>query len=334
MNNIFTDKNILITGGTGSIGQALTRKILEFEPKVIRIFDINESARFSFKNELSAYKSTVRFLIGDVRDITRLNQACENIDIIIHCAAMKHVEASEYNSFEAVKTNVIGTQNIIEAAINNNVSKVIFTSSDKAVNPSNTMGTTKLLAEKLITAGNYHKGTKNTIFSTVRFGNVMGSNGSVIPLFKKQIKEQSLVTITNRGMTRFMMTLTQAIDLIIESTEIAKGGEIFIFKMPTINICDLAESMFPNNKFIDIKTIGMIQGEKLYEELMTDDEAQHALERKDMYILLPQIDDEYFSVDKHSYNAFPMTSNIFVSKNATPLSKRKIKQILIEENLI
>lgn len=332
--NIFTNKNILITGGTGSIGQALTRKILEYNPKIVRIFDINESERFNFRNEMKEHISKLRFLIGDVRDRERLNHACENIDIILHLAAMKHVEASEYNSYEAVKTNVIGTQNVIDAAINNNVSKVIFTSSDKAVNPSGVMGTTKLLAEKLITAANYSKGSSKCLFSTVRFGNVMGSSGSVIPLFKKQIKENNLVTITSRDMTRFMMTLLQAVELIVESTEIAQGGEIFIFKMPTINICELAESLFPNDRFITIKTIGIIPGEKLYEELMTNDESQNALERKGMYILLPQISNEYFSADRHSYNAFPITSTNYISKNNKPLSKIEIKKVLIDENLI
>lgn len=330
MENIFTNKNILITGGTGSIGQALTRKILEFNPKIIRIFDINESERFNFRNEMEEHKEQLRFLIGDVRDKERLNHACENIDIIIHLAAMKHVEASEYNSFEAVKTNIIGTQNVIDVAISNNVSKVIFTSSDKAVNPSSVMGTTKLLAEKLIIAANYSRGSSKCIFSTVRFGNVMGSSGSVIPLFKKQIKENNLVTITDRDMTRFMMTLSQAVELIIKSTEQANGGEIFVFKMPTINICNLAKCLFPNDQFITTKTIGIIPGEKLYEELMTDDESQNALEQKDMYILLPQ----NTTIDKYSYNAFPLTSSNYISKNNKPLSKNDIKKILIAENLL
>jgi len=275
--NFLQNKNILITGGTGSLGRELIYEIFKHDPKVVRIFDVDETEQFEFQHELKEHEDTVRFLLGDVRDRERLIHAAEDIDIIFHTAALKHVMACEYNPFEAVKTNILGIQNVIDAAIANNVERIIFTSSDKAVNPSNTMGATKLLAERLMTAANYYKGKRKCTFSSVRFGNVMGSRGSVIPLFRQQIKAGGPVTITDRGMTRFMMSMFQAVELVFRSAEIARGGEVFIFKMPTVNIADLAEVLIeelaPQYGYkaedIEIKIIGTIPGEKMYEELMT-----------------------------------------------------------------
>ena len=233
--------------------------------------------------EMSGIKN-IRFLIGDVRDKERIERAMEGIDIVFHIAAMKHVPSCEYNPMEAVKTNVIGTQNVITAAINNNVGKVILTSTDKTISPTNTYGATKLLAERLIVSANYYKGTSNTIFSAVRFGNVMGSRGSVIPLFKKQILENKEITVTDSGMTRFMMTLSQAVDLTLEACVRAQGGEIFVLKMPVINLKDLVDVTIEevskkyniNSEQIKIKEIGLRPGEKLYEELMTFEESKNA----------------------------------------------------------
>lgn len=340
--NFLNNKKILITGGTGSLGRELVRKILTYNPEVIRIFDVDETEQFNFQHELKGYEEKVRFLLGDVRDKERLNRAAEDIDIIYHTAALKHVMACEYNPFEAVKTNILGTQNIIDVTIDNNVSKVIFTSSDKAVNPSNTMGTTKLLAEKLITSANYYKGAHDCIFSSVRFGNVMGSRGSVIPLFEQQIKSGGPVTITDPAMTRFMMSMSQAVDLVFKSTEMAQGGEVFIFKMPTVIISDLAGVLIEGlaNRYgyrpddIGINIIGTKPGEKMYEELMTEDESTRSLERNDMFIILPEITDNMLKFNESAYGATSIKSRDYVSRDSKPISRDEIKAILLKDGII
>ena len=340
--NFLQNKNILITGGTGSLGRELVREILKHDPKVVRVFDVDETEQFEFHHELKEHEDTVRFLLGDVRDRERLIRAAEDVDIIFHTAALKHVMACEYNPFEAVKTNILGIQNVIDAAIINNVEKIIFTSSDKAVNPSNTMGATKLLAERLMTAANYYKGKRNCTFSSVRFGNVMGSRGSVIPLFEQQIKAGGPVTVTDREMTRFMMSMSQAVELVLRSAELAQGGEVFIFKMPTVNIADLAEVLIeelaPQYGYkaddIDVKIIGTIPGEKMYEELMTEDEATRSLEREDMFIIAPLIMDGLSKYDGSAYDATPIRSKDYVSKDVAPLTKDEIRAILKSDGLI
>jgi len=340
--DFISNKKILITGGTGSLGRELVLNILQHNPKVIRIFDVDETEQFDFQHELKGHEKTVRFLLGDVRDKERLNRATEDIDIIFHTAALKHVMACEYNPFEAVKTNIIGMQNVIDAALNNNVGKVIFTSSDKAVNPSNTMGTTKLLAEKLMTAANYYKGARDCVFSSVRFGNVMGSRGSVIPLFRRQIKAGGPVTITDPTMTRFMMSMSQAVELVFRSAEVSQGGEVFIFKMPTVNISDLAEVLIDElapryghqPEDINVDTIGIKPGEKMYEELMTDDEAIRSLERDDMFIILPQIEDELTKIDVSTYDAVPIRSKDYVSNDVVPITKDELKTFLKKDGII
>jgi len=339
---IIKNKKILITGGTGSLGRQLVRKVLQYHPEVVRIFDVDETEQFDFEHELRDYKDSVRFLIGDVRDKERLDRASEDVDIIFHTAALKHVKACEYNPFEAVKTNILGMQNVIDAAIDNNVSKIIFTSSDKAVNPSNTMGATKLLAEKLMTSANYYKGAHDCIFSSVRFGNVMGSRGSVIPLFLLQIKSGGPVTITDQNMTRFMMSMSQAVELVISSLEMSQGGEVFIFKMPVIKISDLAEVLIENlakqygyrKEDISIEIIGTKPGEKMYEELMTEDEASRSLEREDMFIILPEITDNLLKFNESVYNATQIRSKDYVSRDAAPINKDEIKAILLKDRII
>ena len=335
------NKKILITGGTGSIGQEIAQEILKYVPKVVRILDVDETKQFELQQEYEDHEN-VRFLLGDVRDKDRLSRAIEDIDIVFYTAALKHVLACEYNPFEAVKTNVIGIQNLIDVALDEEVEKVIFTSSDKAVNPTNVMGATKLLAERLITSANYYKGARKTIFSSVRFGNVLGSRGSVIPLFKKQIENGGPVTLTNNKMTRFIMSMRDAINLLFKATELAQGGEIFVFKMKAIKIPDLAEVMIeelaPNygysTKDIKTKIIGTKLGEKLYEELMTEDEAGRALESEDMFILLPELK-ELSHFDKFSY---PSTSQAeikaYTSKDEKHLAKKEIKGILHKEELL
>jgi len=339
--NLFKNKKILITGGTGSIGMEILQEMLKHEPAVVRIIDLDETKQFELQERYKDYDN-IRFLLGDIRDKERLYHATEGIDIVFHTAALKHVLACEYNPFEAVKTNVIGIQNLIDVAMGEEIEKVIFTSSDKAVNPANVMGATKLLAERLITSANYYKGARKTVFSSVRFGNVLGSRGSVIPLFKKQIERGGPVTITNNKMTRFIMSMRDAINLLFKATELAQGGEIFIFKMDAIKITDLAEVMIeelvPKYGYtpdeIKMAIIGAKPGEKLYEELMTEEEARRALETEDMFILLPEIE-ELSYIDKTFY---PSTSQAeikaYTSKDTKYLAKEEIKELLYQENLL
>ncbi|WP_248929428.1 UDP-N-acetylglucosamine 4,6-dehydratase family protein [Paenibacillus hamazuiensis] len=290
---IYQNKKILIIGGTGTIGYHLTKRLLEDNPKVIRIFSRDEHKQFQMNIDFRDYQDRLRFLIGDVRDYQRLLRAMEDIDYVFHLAAMKHVPACEYNPFEAVQTNVIGTQNVIQAAIQAGVKKVLFTSTDKAISPTNTYGATKLTAERLISAAEYQKGPKTTIFSSVRFGNVMGSRGSVIPLFKKQIIEDKVITVTDLNMVRYMMTPSQATSLVLEANILAEGGEVFVLKMPVVKLSDLVKVMIEeislkNNidpREVKVKETGLRPGEKMYEELMTDDEARISAELPDMYVI-------------------------------------------------
>lgn len=339
----FDDMKILVTGGTGSLGKELVRRLVrDGQPETVRIYDVDETEQFEFQHELKEHEDVTRFLLGDVRDKERLNRAVEDVNIIFHTAALKHVMACEYNPFEAVKTNILGTQNIIDVSIDNNVGKIIFTSSDKAVNPSNTMGATKLLAEKLMTAANWCKGARDCVFTSVRFGNVMDSRGSVIPLFRRQIKSGGPVTVTNPDMTRFMMSMSQAVELVFRSVRLAQGGEVFIFKMPVVNILDLAEVLIDalapqyghQPEDINIEIIGVIPGEKMYEELMTEDEAIRSLEREDMFIILPEIKDELSKFDESAYDAIPIQSKDYISKNSVSLTKDEIKAILLKDKVI
>jgi FlaA1/EpsC-like NDP-sugar epimerase len=340
MEKLFRNKNVLITGGVGSVGRELAREILKHKPKVLRLFDIDETRRFELQRELGGFKN-IRFLLGDVRDRARLRYAIEDIDIIFHAAALKHVEACEYNPFEAIKTNVLGTQNVIDVAIEEEVSKVIFTSSDKAVNPTNVMGTTKLMCERLMTAANYYRGRRNIVFSSVRFGNVVGSSGSVIPLFKDQIRAGGPLTVTNPNMTRFIIPMSRALELLFKATEMTQGGEVFVFKMPVVKISDLASVMIKNlapeygysPSEIKIKLIGDKPGEKMHEELMTENEARRALETKDMFIILPEVK-ELTSMRPRYPGARSARPRSYKSSDAKRLTKEEIKGMLREERLL
>ncbi|MBN2240377.1 MAG: polysaccharide biosynthesis protein [Dehalococcoidales bacterium] len=294
MNNIFKDKSILVTGGTGSIGSEIVRKILEFEPHVVRVLSNDENGLFNLKEELQGH-SDVTFFIGDVKDKDRIRMAAENVNFIFHAAALKHVPLCEYNPFEAMKTNVLGTQNVIEVARELEVERMVAISTDKAVNPLNVMGATKLLAERLVISANFYKGLRKTVFSCVRFGNVIGSRGSIVEIFTEQIKKGGPVTVTDPDMTRFIMSIPKAVELVMKATEIAGGGEIFIFKMPSLRIGDLTVVMIDtlSKKYgidpvtIGIEIVGPRIGEKNYEELMTIEEASNAVETEDMYIIHP-----------------------------------------------
>ena len=287
----YKNKVLLVTGGAGSIGSEITKKVLEYNPSVIRVLDNNETALFELEEELNSNK--LRVFYGDVRDKDRLKRAFDNVDIIFHAGALKHVPLCEFNPFDAVKTNIIGTQNVLDVALDRDVEKVIFVSTDKAVNPINVMGATKLLAERLTISANHYTGDKDTIFSCVRFGNVLNSRGSVIPVFKIQIKNGGPVKITDKEMTRFIMGIPEAVELILKAGQMAKGEDIFILKMPSTNIMDLAEVMIENlakiydqiPEEIEIEIIGKRVGEKMYEELMTADESLYAIDDGELFIL-------------------------------------------------
>lgn len=334
----FKDKKILLIGGTGTVGTGLVRALLEQDVKTIRVLSRDEYKQYIMMQEMSGIKN-IRFLIGDVRDKERIERAMEDIDIVFHIAAMKHVPSCEYNPMEAVKTNVIGTQNVITAAINNNVGKVILTSTDKTISPTNTYGATKLLAERLIVSANYYKGTSKTVFSAVRFGNVMGSRGSVIPLFKKQILENKEITVTDSNMTRFMMTLSQAVNLTLEACVRAQGGEIFVLKMPIINLKDLVDITIEevskkyniNSEQIKVKEIGLRPGEKLYEELMTCEESKNAVELNNMFVI-PSLYSNKFSGE---YEGVPLAKEQrYSSHDQIPLTKQELKELILKEEII
>ncbi|CAH8767397.1 SDR family NAD(P)-dependent oxidoreductase [Paenibacillus dendritiformis] len=336
MHNFFSGKKILIIGGTGTIGTGLLERLLACSPAVIRVFSRDEYKQFKLQQEYKEY-SNIRYLIGDVRDYPRVVRAMEDIDYVFHAAAMKHVPACEYNPFEAVQTNIIGTQNVIQASLECGVSKVIFTSTDKAIAPTNTYGASKLMAERLISAAQYQAGTKETVFAAVRFGNVMGSRGSVIPLFVKQIREYRKITLTSKEMSRFMMTLDQAVRLMLRAMELALGGEVFVLKMPVINILDLAEVLIQevstalcfSQSDVIIEEIGVRAGEKMYEELVSKEEAALALEIPEMFI----IPSPYLK--KNNYTGAVRAKKGSYSSDAIPsISKKDIKKILQTNNLL
>lgn len=338
--NFYEDKIILVTGGAGSIGSQIVRTVLEYNPKVVRVLDSNETGLFDLKQEFQLEK--MRLFIGDLKDKERLRRAIENADIVFHAAALKHVPLCEYNPFEAVKTNVIGTQNIVEAALDEEIEKFVLISTDKVVNPANVMGVTKLLAEKLALSANFYKGLKKTTFSCVRFGNVLNTRGSVIPLFRKQIRNGGPLTVTDPNMIRFMMSIPRAVELVLKAAQMAKGGEIFIFKMPALRIGDLAETMIKElaardgykPEAIGIRIVGIRTGEKLYEELMTEKEVDNAYEDEEMFVVLPQM---YDITGKLSYelpsNLKKIETREYSSNTVKFLTKKGIKSLLNELNL-
>lgn len=282
MKNIFKNKNILITGGTGSFGN-------EFVSILIKKFNFNKLAIFS-RDELKQYEmkqkfqdQRLRFLIGDIRDADRIEYALKDIDIVVHAAALKQVPAAEYNPSEFIKTNIIGSENIIKGSLKNNVKKVISLSTDKAASPINLYGATKLVADKLFSSANNMTGSKNLIFSSVRYGNVVNSRGSVIPLFKKLKSQKKPLSITDINTTRFFLTLNEGVNFVIKCLSLMKGGEIFVPKIPSIKILDLANMLYPNAK---IKIIGLRPGEKIHEVLISNNE-NSVSEFKNFYVIHP-----------------------------------------------
>jgi FlaA1/EpsC-like NDP-sugar epimerase len=335
--NFYEGKTILITGGAGSIGKEIVKKILGYSPKVVRIFDNNETALFDLEQDLDV--PNIRLLVGDIRDRERLNTALEGVDIVFHAAALKHVPLCEFNPFDAVKTNILGTQNILSAAMQHEVEKFILISTDKVVNPTNVMGATKLLAERLTISSNYYKGSRKTIFSCVRFGNVMGSRGSVIPLFLKQIQRGNALTVTDPDMTRFIMSIGKAVDLILKAGRIAQSGEIFILKMPSLRVLDLADAMreeyAPEFGYapeeIPVKIIGKRSGEKMHEELISGIECENVWENDELFVVVPGTDWSGLTSTYTMPDGFTQTSQVtYSSENGNRLSKEEIKMVVRE----
>lgn len=331
----FDKKKILITGGTGAIGKSIVNYLMKENPELIKIFSRDEYKQQQLQTELGN-NETLRFIIGDIRDYDSLSAAMQDIDYVFHLAAMKRVDSCEYNPLEAIKTNVYGINNVIKAAITQNVEKVIFTSSDKAISPTNVYGATKLIGERLISAAEYSKTEGQTVFSSVRFGNVMGSRGSVIPLFKERILKDKKIEVTDKDMTRFMMTLSQATELTIKALKEAKGGEVFVLKMPVINLGDLTDILVEETckryemekADIEIEIIGVRTGEKRYEELMSYDESTSAWELPEMYII-PE-----FSGNVTISNAKKALTGTYSSMSQQPLDAGELRSLLKMARLI
>ena len=320
----WTTKSVLITGGTGTFGTKFSKIMLEtYRPKRLVIFSRDEWKQTVLRTELN--NPHVRWFIGDVRDKSRLMRAFEGIDVVVHAAALKQVPTAEYNPFEAVMTNVMGAQNIIDVAIDRGVSRVLAISSDKAVNPVNLYGATKLCSDKLFVAGNAYVGQKRTLFSAVRYGNVVGSRGSVIPLFREQAKSGT-VTITDPRMTRFWITVEQGVRFVIRCIEMMHGGEIFIPKIPSMNIQDLVDAVAPG---AGRKIIGIRPGEKLHEVLLSADDARRTLEYDDFFIIQP--DFEWWSRERWvGGRAVPEDFTYSSQTNPQTLSKEALVRMVSE----
>jgi len=326
-------KKILITGGTGSLGSALTKRLLKTDVEKIRLYSRDELKQVEMKSTLN--DDRLRFLIGDVRDTDRLSRALQDIDIVIHTAALKHVPVVEYNPFEAVKTNVIGTQNLIDGCFKNNIKFALAIGTDKAVSPLNTYGATKLLMERLFVSSNYYKGSQKINFSCVRYGNVLGSRGSIVPTFVNKIQKNEKIMITDPNMTRFNITMNQALDLIFRVLENGHGGDVHVPKLKSYKVGDITEVILDLlDSKQEIEITGIRPGEKLHEELISKNEIRNVYETNDDYVI--------FDSQTQNDNILNNNPNIkkihldteYSSDNVELLSKKELKQILINEKLI
>ena len=328
---MFNNKNILITGGTGSFGKKYTKILLEnYKPNKIIIYSRDELKQYEMAQEFDS--SIMRYFIGDVRDEDRLNTAMNGVDFVIHAAAMKHVPIAEYNPMECIKTNIHGAQNVINASIKNSVEKVIALSTDKACNPVNLYGATKLASDKLFIAANNIVGIAPTRFSVVRYGNVVGSRGSVVPLFKKLIANGAKeLPITDEKMTRFWITLEDGVKFVLKNFERMQGGELFIPKIPSMKITDLAATLAPN---LPTKIIGIRPGEKLHEIMISADDAPHSLEFSDHYVSMPSIKfydkQANFAINKLGEKGYSVSSEFeYRSDNNTQwLDGKSLKEMM------
>ncbi|PEY36299.1 capsule biosynthesis protein CapD [Bacillus cereus] len=326
MKDYYRDKSILVTGGTGSIGRKIVEELLSFSPEKIIVFSKDESKQYFMKRKFNLKK--LHFILGDMREYSSVEYATRNIDIVFHVAALKHVSMCEENPYEAVKTNIIGAQNLIDACIVNQVKKVINISTDKAVNPTNTMGATKLITEKLFKQANKKLNNDNSMFCSVRFGNVLGSRGSVIPLLLEQLKENRPLTITDPDMTRFFMSISDAVKLTLKAGVYSNGGETFILKMKALRLKDLVSAIKElaadrGLNPIKIVNIGIQPGEKLYEELIYEHEMNNVYEKEEFYIIQPA---SLTHLTKASINSYRSDNRSFYEKD-------DLKKIIIDLGL-
>jgi UDP-N-acetylglucosamine 4,6-dehydratase/5-epimerase len=336
-----TGRRILVTGASGTVGAGLLREILRAQPAVVRALDSHEHGLFKLQQELGDPEE-IRWLLGDIRDPDRMRRALESVDIVFHCAALKHVSIGEYNPFEIVRTNLVGLQNVIQAAIDCKVERVIFTSSDKAVNPTNAMGASKLMGERLIAAANEARGTAPTRFASVRFGNILGSNGSVVGIFRRQIEEGGPVTLTDKRMTRFVMGLNRAVRLVLRAGELAVGGEVFVLKMPALRISDLANVLIDHlaathsyrPEAIRVKEIGAKPGEKLYEELLTEDEAPRSYEDDELIVYIGERAEQEAVANRKYLDAMRPVKQLYHSGRLQLLTPAEIEDFLVDLEVI
>jgi FlaA1/EpsC-like NDP-sugar epimerase len=337
-----TNKRILVTGACGTVGRELIRQLLEkYKVKELVGLDNNESELFFIEQEFANHEQA-SFFLADIRDRDRLCDKMNGIDVIFHTAAFKHVLLCEQSPFEAVQTNIHGVQNVIHAAIENKVERVIFTSSDKAVNPTNVMGTSKLMGERLITAANCNLRTAGPVFTSTRFGNVLGSSGSVIPIFSDQIRRGGPVTVTDPEMTRFIMSIEEAVHLILKASELSRGGEVFVTKMPSIRIGDLADVMIRElapayghrPEDIQIQIIGPKAGEKMYEELMNVEETRRSWELERYFVVLPAFSDIYREIEyEYPHIESKEVTKAYQSDNEIPMAKTQLAEFLKDHSL-
>ena len=325
-------KTVLITGAAGTVGAALSQHLIDKVARV-RCFDHSESDLFYLHQKLPS----VSPLLGDIRDLDRLRFAMNGVDIVFHCAALKHVGLGEYNPFEVVQSNLVGLNNVIRAALDVNAERFVFTSSDKAVNPTNVMGASKMMGERLVTAANEIRGNRRTIFGAVRFGNVIGSSGSVLPIFARQLIAGEPITITDEGMTRYVMTIDEAASLVLEAAERTKGGEVFVTKMRAIRIADLAWCMaqeLTKGRY-ETRVIGARAGEKLYEELITADEIDRSLELERLLVVLPPTGSDYPGrPDAASYGGLAKVKKDWHSGKDTVLTREELSKYLADTKLL
>ncbi len=342
MKKQWQEQKVFITGVCGTVGRELLSQVMELGVAEIVGIDNNETELF-YLSDTYRNRPQARFYLNDLRDRDGLARRMKGMDIVLHAAALKHVILCEHSPQDAVQTNILGTQNVIDAALACGVKRVLFTSSDKAVNPTNVMGTSKLMGERLMTAANVYRREEGPVFASTRFGNVLGSRGSVVPLFRRQIAAGGPVTLTDREMSRFIMTIHEAVRLVIDSVFLAQGGEVFVTKMPVIRIADLAEVMIeelaPAHGYkpdqIQVKVIGSKAGEKLYEELMNDEETRRTLELERYFVVSPAFKSVYGEI---SY-VYPgvkreKVDRPYNSSLEQPMSKEELREYILKHNLL